>query len=121
MAACASSPASFPFLQFLHEQHVRALLDHCQYHFLIVASHDSVHLEVPEPFPVGLGRTLVYAHPVRYYNSLPDQLVPVFQVMPAMLVEATPVLVLVLSYDTINGFVRNLVSHSCKITGYLLW
>lgn len=63
----------------------------------------------------------MYAHPVRYYHSLSDRPMTVFQTVPAMFVEAAPVLVLVLSDDGIDGFMRNLVSHFCKITGYLLW
>jgi hypothetical protein len=45
----------------------------------------------------------------------------VFQMVPAMFVEAAPVLVLVLSDDGIDGFIRNLISHFGKITGNLLW
>lgn len=108
-------------LQLLHEQHVCALLHYGQYSSLVIVSHDGVHLEVTESFPVSFRWTLVYAHTARYYHSLPDQPMTVFQTVPAMFVEAAPVLMLVLSDDGIDGFMRNLVSHSCKIAGYLLW
>ena len=106
--------------EFLHEQHVCTALHYCQYRSLVVVSHDGVHLEVPEPFPVGFCRTLVYAHPVLYYHSLSNRSVTVFQAVPAMLVEAAPVLVLVLPDDGIDGFMRYLASLSCKVTGNLL-
>lgn len=108
-------------LQLLHEQHVYASLHYGQYRSLVIVSHDGVHLEVTESLPVSFRWTLVYAHPVRYYHSLSDRPMTVFQTVPAMFVEAAPVLVLVLSDDGIDGFMRNLVSHFCKTTGYLLW
>ena len=91
-------------LQLLHEQHVCASLHDAQYRSLVIVSHDGVHLEVTESFSVSFRWTLVYAHPVWYYYSLPDRPMTVFQTVPAMFVEAAPVLMLVLSDDGIDGF-----------------
>ena len=109
-----------PVLQYLHEQHVSASLHDCQYRPLTVAPHDGVHLEVPEPFPVGLRRTSVYAYPVRYCHPLSNRPATVFQAVPAMLVEAALVLVPVLPDDGIDGFMRDPVPLPCKIAGNLL-
>ncbi len=87
---------------------------------LVVVSPDGVHLKVTESFPVSCRRTLVYTHSVRYYYSLPNRSVTVFQTVSAMFVEAASVLVLVLPDDGIDGFVRDSISLFCEITGDLL-
>lgn len=87
---------------------------------MTVLSDDGVHLEVPEPFPVGLRRPFRDADPVgNGYAASSDGPLPVLQAMAAVPVEVasfSPVA----AYPAVDGLMRDVHAVQGQMTGDLL-
>ena len=108
-------PCVLPMCELSHEQHVGVSLQDGEYCAAIAFPDDCVHLEVSEPFPVGLFRPLFDARPVWYDNALSSgRPAAVFEPVAAVLVEVSSVL-FVLPYHLVDGLPGNVLALKLEV------
>ena len=112
-------PGVLAMFELPHQQHAGASFDKCDNGSMPILSDDGVHLEVSEPFPIGLHRPFRDAHPVgNGHAAAYGGPLPVLQTMAAVLVEVAsfgPVP----AYPAIDGLMRDVRAVQGQMTGDL--